>query len=73
MEHAKLLALIVGDDQRLELLAQVALGAVYSRYLAATRELNKLKRVILESVIRRGRIYISNAMIMANLRFAPAS
>jgi glutamate/tyrosine decarboxylase-like PLP-dependent enzyme len=60
---AQLLAEIVDAEPRLERLAPVALSAVCFRYVDGNEDLNGLNRRILERVVRRGRVYISNAKI----------
>ena len=48
----------------LELMAPVTLSAVCFRYVAKTdRELNDFNSAILKRVIRRGRVFISNATL----------
>jgi glutamate/tyrosine decarboxylase-like PLP-dependent enzyme len=60
---AQLLAGIVDAEPKLERLAPVALSAVCFRYVDGNEDLNGLNRRILERVVRRGRVYISNAKI----------
>lgn len=63
LELAQLLAQIVDAEPKLERLAPVPLSAVCFRYLNDSEDLNMLNRAILDRVIRRGRVYISNASI----------
>jgi aromatic-L-amino-acid/L-tryptophan decarboxylase len=65
---AQLLADCVDADPRLERLAPVALSAVCFRYAEAVGDLNERNRKILDRVIRRGRVYLSNAIL--NGKFA---
>jgi aromatic-L-amino-acid/L-tryptophan decarboxylase len=60
---AQLLAAAIDAEPRLERLAPVPLSAVCFRYVAATGDLGALNQAILTRVIRRGRVYISNATI----------
>jgi aromatic-L-amino-acid/L-tryptophan decarboxylase len=60
---ARTLADLIDGEPRLERLAPVALSAVCFRYRSHSGEANDLNRAILDRVIRRGRVYISNAAI----------
>jgi glutamate/tyrosine decarboxylase-like PLP-dependent enzyme len=60
---AQLLATMIDDEPRLERLAPVPLSAVCFRYVNGSADLNALNQSILDRVIRRGRVYISNAKI----------
>lgn len=60
---AQVLADAIDAEPTLERLAPVALSAVCFRYVGAGSELNDLNRAILTRVTRRGRVYISNAMV----------
>lgn len=60
---AQLLADSIDAEPTLERLAPVALSAVCFRYVGGAGETNALNRAILERVVRRGRVYISNASI----------
>jgi aromatic-L-amino-acid/L-tryptophan decarboxylase len=60
---AQVLAQFIDAEPRLERLAPVALSAVCFRFTAATGDLDDLNCRILDRVIRRGRVYISNATI----------
>jgi glutamate/tyrosine decarboxylase-like PLP-dependent enzyme len=60
---ARTLTDAIDTEPELERLAPVALSAVCFRYVGASVDLNALNRSILDKVIRRGRVYISNAMI----------
>ena len=63
LELAQLLAQIVDAEPKLERLAPVPLSAVCFRYVDGSEDLNMLNRAILNRVIRRGRVYVSNASI----------
>ena len=63
LELAQLLAQLVDAEPNLERLAPVPLSAVCFRYIDENRDLDALNREILDRVIRRGRVYISNATI----------
>jgi aromatic-L-amino-acid decarboxylase len=63
---AQVLANCVDADLRLERLAPVALSAVCFRYIDAAGDLNELNRTILDRVVRRGRVYLSNATLNGN-------
>lgn len=65
---AQVLANCVDADVRLERLAPVALSAACFRYTRAAGDLNELNRKILDTVIRRRRVYLSNALL--NGKFA---
>ena len=60
---AQILANCVDADPRLELLAPVALSAVCFRYTGTAGDWNEVNRKILDRVIRRGRVYLSNALL----------
>jgi len=60
---AQVLADAVDAEPHLERLAPVALSAVCFRYTGQTNDVNELNTRILDRVIRRGRVYISNASI----------
>ena len=59
---AQHLADLVGAEPELELLAPVPLSAVCFRYRAG-EDADSLNREILQQVIRRGKVYLSNASI----------
>ena len=63
LQLAQILAAAIDAEPRLERLAPVPLSAVCFRYLGAADDLDALNRAILNRVIRRGRVYISNATI----------
>jgi glutamate/tyrosine decarboxylase-like PLP-dependent enzyme len=63
LELAQLLAQLIDHDPDLERLAPVALSAVCFRYVGVQGDTGEFNRSILDRVIRRGRVYISNAMI----------
>ncbi len=60
---ARVLAVSIDAERRLQRLAPVALSAVCFRYADGSGDLNALNQAILSRVVRRGRVYISNAMI----------
>jgi aromatic-L-amino-acid decarboxylase len=60
---AQLLADLVDAEPLLERLAPVSLSAVCFRYLGKSGDRNALNQAILDRVVRRGRVYISNAKI----------
>jgi aromatic-L-amino-acid decarboxylase len=60
---AQTLAGAIDAEPRLERLAPIALSAVCFRYIDSSADLDSLNRQILDRVIRRGRVYISNAEI----------
>lgn len=60
---AQLLAQAIDAEPKLERLAPVALSAVCFRYVNGSGDLNERNRHILDRVIRRGRVYLSNATI----------
>lgn len=71
LEHAQLLASRISATPGLELLAPVELSAVCFRYRVAGKPeeaLNRLNAAILQRVLARGRVYISNASLRG--RFA---
>jgi glutamate/tyrosine decarboxylase-like PLP-dependent enzyme len=59
---ARILADSIDAEPKLERLAPVALSAVCFRYVGGTNS-DVLNRSILSRVVRRGRVYISNAVI----------
>lgn len=63
---AQVLADAIDAEPRLERLAPVALSAVCFRYITGNGDTDKLNRSILDRVIRRGCVYISNAVIHGN-------
>jgi aromatic-L-amino-acid decarboxylase len=65
LAHAQLLADLIRNDSRLELLAPVPLSAVCWRWRAGDDAFNAR---LLKRIIQRGRVYISNAIISG--RFA---
>ena len=60
---AQVLSQFIDAEPKLERLAPVALSAVCFRYIGSSGNLDDLNRRILDRVIRRGRVYISNATI----------
>jgi aromatic-L-amino-acid decarboxylase len=63
LQLAQVLTNTIDAEPRLERLAPVALSAVCFRYVDGTGDMNALNRLILDRVLRRGRVYISNAII----------
>jgi aromatic-L-amino-acid decarboxylase len=66
LHHAEMLADFVRGSRDLELLAPVTLSAVCFRVARApssANELNALNETILKRVVRRGRVFISNATV----------
>lgn len=63
---ARLLADAIDAEPRLERLSPVALSAVCFRYAAGSGDANELNRAILDRLTRRGRVYLSNAVIRGN-------
>lgn len=63
LQLAQVLAAAIDGESKLERLAPVPLSAVCFRYAGAAGDLDALNRSILTNVIRRGRVYISNATI----------
>jgi aromatic-L-amino-acid decarboxylase len=60
---AKVLANSIDAEPTLERLAPVALSAVCFRYIGGSGDIDAQNRSILTQVVRRGRVYISNAVI----------
>lgn len=60
---AQILAHFIDAEPKLQRLAPVALSAVCFRYTAFSDDIDDLNRRILDRVIRRGRVYLSNATI----------
>lgn len=64
LEHAQLLARLITAEPALELLAPVELSTVCFRWKGASEvELDRRNAAILREVIRRGRVYLSNASV----------
>jgi aromatic-L-amino-acid decarboxylase len=64
LEHAQLLARLITAEPTLELLAPVELSTVCFRWKDAPEaELDQRNAAILREVIRRGRVYLSNASV----------
>jgi glutamate/tyrosine decarboxylase-like PLP-dependent enzyme len=63
LQLAEVLAAAIDAEPKLERLAPVPLSAVCFRYAGGSGDLDSLNRSILARVIRRGRVYISNATI----------
>jgi aromatic-L-amino-acid decarboxylase len=63
MHLAQFLAAAIDGEPKLERLAPVPLSAICFRYLGAPGDLDSVNRSILARIIRRGRVYISNATI----------
>lgn len=68
LQLAQVLAAAIDAEPQLERLAPVSLSAVCFRRVDKSGDLCLLNRKILERVVRRGRVYISNATI--NEKFA---
>jgi glutamate/tyrosine decarboxylase-like PLP-dependent enzyme len=65
---ARVLADAVDAEPKLKRLSPVALSAVCFRYQGPSGDLDSLNRAILDRVVQRGRVYLSNAVI--NREFA---
>ena len=66
LQNAQLLAQLIESEDELEVLAPVALSAVCFRYVAqrgTVSDLDKLNQEILQRVVRRGKVFLSNASI----------
>jgi glutamate/tyrosine decarboxylase-like PLP-dependent enzyme len=67
LQHAQRLGEAIRKEPRLELVAPVELSAVCFRFAEESgqpeEELNRLNRAILQRVIERGRVYLSNAIL----------
>ncbi len=66
LQHAQLLSRLVDAAPELELLAPVKLSAVCFRFLPKQglgRDADELNRKILQRVVRRGKVFLSNASI----------
>jgi glutamate/tyrosine decarboxylase-like PLP-dependent enzyme len=63
LDHAQALAQMIRDCQDLELLAPIELSAVCFRYRTGD---NAFHERLLKRLIRRGKVYISNATIRGN-------
>jgi glutamate/tyrosine decarboxylase-like PLP-dependent enzyme len=64
LHYAQRLAQYIDEEPTLERLAPVALSAVCFRYVGdGNGDLNSLNRAILAKVVKRGRVYLSNAII----------
>ena len=62
--HAQLLARLITAEPTLELLAPVELSTVCFRWAAASEgELDRRNDAILREILRRGRVYLSNASV----------
>jgi glutamate/tyrosine decarboxylase-like PLP-dependent enzyme len=60
---AQLLATLIDSEPKLQRLAPVVLSVVCFRYVSSLGDMNTINRAILDRVIKRGRVYISNAPI----------
>ena len=60
---AQVLAHLVDTEPKLQRLAPVALSAVCFRYRSTVDDMNAVNRAILDRVIKRGRVYLSNALV----------
>jgi aromatic-L-amino-acid/L-tryptophan decarboxylase len=69
LRHAQRLAASINKNAQLQLLAPVELSVVCFRYLGNEKlsefELNQLNNEILQRVIRRGHVYLSNATLQS--------
>jgi len=65
LENAQYLAKLIARRRELELLAPVPLSAVCFRYVAnrTATEIDALNRAILGRIVRRGKVFLSNASI----------
>ncbi len=66
LENAQRLARLVRNETELEVMAPVPLSAVCFRYVAKSDsriDLNALNQSILQRVVRRGKVFLSNASI----------
>ena len=64
LAHAQYLAELIHHEPELELLAPVALSAVCFRYVPRSGDdSDALNQTILQRVIRRGKVFLSNASI----------
>ncbi len=66
LQNAQRLAELVSESRELELLAPVPLSAVCFRYVKAKGDgldADALNRTILQRVVRRGKVFLSNASI----------
>jgi glutamate/tyrosine decarboxylase-like PLP-dependent enzyme len=66
LQHAQLLTRLIAEEPELELLAPVRLSAVCFRFLPQPGiglDLDVLNHKILQCVVRRGRVFLSNASI----------
>jgi len=68
LENARYLAELIAQADELELLAPVPLSAVCFRYVAnrPVTEIDALNRAILQRIVRRGRVFLSNATLNGN-------
>jgi len=65
LENAQHLVALISRHRELELLAPVPLSAVCFRYVSkrAATEIDGLNRAILQRIVRRGRVFLSNASL----------
>ncbi len=65
LENAQRLVELISRHRELELLAPVPLSAVCFRYVSkrAATEIDGLNRAILQRIVRRGRVFLSNASL----------
>lgn len=65
LENAQYLAALIAQHRELEVLAPVPLSAVCFRYVANRKaaEVDALNREILQRIVRRGKVFLSNANI----------
>jgi glutamate/tyrosine decarboxylase-like PLP-dependent enzyme len=66
LQNAQRLAGLIAEQPELELLAPVPLSAVCFRYVVqpdARLDLNELNQAILQRIVRRGKVFLSNASV----------
>jgi len=68
LENAQYLAELISGHEELELLAPVPLSAVCFRYVAgsAANATDAVNRTILQRIVRRGKVFLSNANLSGN-------
>ncbi len=66
LRHAQLLSRLIAAQSELELMAPVKLSAVCFRFVPQERsklDVDELNQKVLQRVVRRGKVYLSNATI----------
>lgn len=66
LQNAQRLVQLIEDEDKLEVLAPVPLSAVCFRYVAqrgSTEDFDALNQEILQRIVRRGKVFLSNASI----------